>query len=220
MRLVLLGPPGVGKGTQGRRLAEANGWALISTGEILREAGTRGTSLGIKAKRLMDQGLLVPDDVMIGLVRERTLEPDAAHGFVLDGFPRTVPQADALDAMLKGRKKKLDAVISLSVDEDELVRRLGARRECPKCKRAYNQVSAPSKDPRYCDDDPDVELVQRADDAPETVKKRLQVYREQTSPLIEYYRGRGRLIEVPGIGTTEEVYRSLQDALGRADRVG
>jgi adenylate kinase len=214
MRLVLLGPPGVGKGTQGRRLAGEHRWALISTGEMLREAVEKKTQLGIEARKRMDAGLLVPDDVMIGLVKERSGESDAREGFVLDGFPRTVPQADALDSMLQRREQRLDVVLSLEAPEDELVRRLSARRECPVCKRAYNLVTAPPRDGRHCDDHPESELVQRADDREETVKKRLQVYEAQTAPLIEYYRGQGRLREVRGLGSPDEVYRSLTQALG------
>ena len=214
MRLVLLGPPGVGKGTQGRRLSQEHHWALISTGEILRDAVARHTPLGREAKKTMEAGLLVGDDVMIGLVRERSTEHDAEDGFVLDGFPRTVPQADALDSMLQSRELRLDAAVSLTAPEEELVRRLSARRECPVCKRAYNLVSAPPKDGRHCDDHPDVELVQRADDAPETVKQRLRVYQEQTAPLLGYYRGQGRLREVPGDGPADEVFEALVRALG------
>lgn len=214
MRVVLLGPPGVGKGTQGRRLAGDHRWALISTGEMLRAAVANGTSLGREAGKRMDQGLLVPDDVMIGLVRERSDAPDASGGFVLDGFPRTVPQADALDSMLQGRGHRLDAVISLAVPEDELVRRLSARRECPVCKRAYNLESHPPKDGVHCDDHPEAVLVQRADDAEATVRKRLEVYRRETAPLLDYYRGQGRLREVRGSGSMDEVYRALTAALG------
>ena len=214
VRVVLLGPPGVGKGTQGRLLATGHGWALISTGEMLREAAARRTPLGIEARRLMDAGRLVGDEVMIGLVKERTGQRDAAAGFVLDGFPRTVPQADALDAMLGERGQVLDAAVSLAAPEDELVRRMSARRECPVCKRAYNLVSAPPRDGCHCDDHPTVELRRRVDDAPETVKLRLQVYARETAPLIEYYRSRARLREVGGLGTTDEVYGSLARALG------
>lgn len=217
MRLVLLGPPGVGKGTQGRRLAQEHGWPLISTGEILREAVARGTPLGVEARRRMDAGLLVPDDVMVGLVRERTAEPDAARGYVLDGFPRTVPQARGLDEVLAERGQKLDAAASLSAEESELVRRLSARRECPVCQRAYNLESAPPRDGRHCDDHPQQELVQRADDREETVVKRLEVYREQTEPLVDYYRRQGRLIEVPGTGPVDDVYANLKRALGAAE---
>ena len=212
--MVLLGPPGVGKGTQGRRLASEHGWGLISTGEMLRDAAARRTPLGIEAQRLMDAGQLVGDDVMIGLVKERSSQSDAAPGFVLDGFPRTVPQADALDAMLDERGQTLDAAVSLTAPRDELVRRISARRECPICKRAYNLVSAPPRDGRHCDDHPGAELRQRADDAPETVKRRLEVYARETTPLLEYYRSRDRLREVAGLGTMDEVYGSLVRVLG------
>jgi len=214
MRVVLLGPPGAGKGTQGRRLASGHGWALISTGEMLREAAAKRTPLGVEAKRLMDAGLLVGDDVMIELVRERTGLPDAAAGFVMDGFPRTVPQAEALDRLMEERGQGLDAVVSLVVPEDELCRRMSARRECPVCKRAYNLVTAPPRDGRHCDEHPDGDLVRRADDAPETVKRRLEVYARETAPLLEYYGSRGRKREVDALGTMDEVYGALTRSLG------
>ena len=220
MRVVLLGPPGVGKGTQGRRLATESGWALISTGEMLRDAVARRTPLGLEAGRQMDAGLLVPDEVMVGLVRERSALPDAGLGFVLDGFPRTVPQARALDGMLEGRGQRLDAVVSLVAPEGELVRRLGQRRECPVCKRAYNLESAPPRDGRHCDDHPGTELVQRADDQEATVRKRLEVYREQTAPLVDYYRAQGRLVEVPGTGEVDEVYQAMKQAIGLTESSG
>lgn len=188
MRLVLLGPPGAGKGTQGRRLSQAYGWPLISTGDILRAAVTHKTALGVQAQHQMNQGLLVGDDVMIGLVRERTLEPDTANGYILDGFPRTVPQAAALDALLEERNQRLDAVVSLDVPEEEIVQRLAARK---------SQES-------------------RADDAAETVRRRLDVYREQTEPLIDFYRGRGRLVEIQGVGTVDDIFSALQKSLGVA----
>jgi adenylate kinase len=183
VRIVLLGPPGVGKGTQGQRLAAEGGWPLISTGEMLREAAARGTPLGRTAKQLIEAGLLVPDDVMIGLVRERTALPDALEGFVLDGFPRTVPQAEALDQMLEERGQKLDAIVSLTAPEQELMNRLRERR--------------------------------RVDDSEDTVRMRLQVYRERTAPLIEHYRRLGRLREVNGVGSLDDVFRSLKSAIGR-----
>ena len=214
MRLVLLGPPGVGKGTQGRKLSREKVWALISTGEILREAAARGTALGVEARRRMNAGLLVPDDVMVGLVEERTSQPDAARGYVLDGFPRTVPQAEALDGMLAKREQKLDAVVNLTAPESELVRRLAARRECPVCKRAYNMIGAPPRDGRHCDDHPGTALIQRADDEEETIRKRLEVYREQTAPVVGYYRTLGRLIEVDGLGEVDRVHGGIRRALG------
>ncbi len=209
MRLVLLGPPGVGKGTQGRRLAGDRGVALISTGDMLRDAVARQTPLGRQAKQLMDEGKLVPDDVIVGLVRERSLEDDARKGFVLDGFPRTVPQAVALDAMLAERSCRLDGVVLLTAPDEELVRRLGSRWECPVCRRVYNTLTAPSMDGRHCDDHPETELRQRADDAEATVRTRLQVYRDQTAPLVDYYRCSGRLKEVVGTGPLDEVYAAL-----------
>ena len=214
MRVVLLGPPGVGKGTQGRRLAWGHGWALISTGEMLREAVARGTPLGSTAQRLMDAGQLVGDDVMIALVKERSARPDAGGGFVMDGYPRTVPQAVALDVLLDERGETLDAAVSLAAPVDELVRRMSSRRECPICKRAYNLVSASPRDGRHCDDHPGAELIRRADDAPETVLRRLEVYQRETAPLLEHYRARCRLREIPGLGTMDDVYGSLTRALG------
>ena len=214
MRVVLLGPPGVGKGTQGRRLAGDRGWALISTGELLRDAVARRTPLGLEAQQVMDGGRLVSDVLMIGLVRERTAAADATSGFVLDGFPRTVPQAEALDALLAERGSTVDMVLALTVPEDELVRRLTARRECPMCKRSYNLVSAPPRDDNRCDDHPDATLIQRVDDVEATIRRRLEVYREQTQPLVDFYRSRGRLAGVSGTGATDEVYDRLRQALG------
>ena len=214
MRIVLLGPPGVGKGTQGRRLAVDRGWPLISTGEVLREAASRGTPLGQQVQRIMDDGQLVPDDVMIGVVRDRTAAPDARAGFVLDGFPRTVPQATALEHMLAEHGRAVDVALALVAPEDELVRRLTSRRECPVCKRSYNLVSAPPRKAAHCDDHPQAKLIQRADDEEATILKRLEVYLSQTRPLVDYYRDRGRLIEVPGVGATGDVYDRLKQALG------
>ncbi len=215
MQLVLLGPPGVGKGTQGRRLARDRGWALVSTGDMLRDAIAKQTPLGTAAKKLMDKGLLVPDDVMIGLVRERTLDCDAQEGFVLDGFPRTVPQADALDAILRERSRPLNKVVALTAPDEELVRRLSARWECPACRRVYNALSAASKDGRHCDDHPATELIQRVDDTVETVRRRLEVYQAQTAPLVDYYRVQGRLVEVDGTGPLDSVHGALVAAVDR-----
>ncbi len=215
MLWVLLGPPGVGKGTQGRRLATGRGWALVSTGDMLRDAVAKQTPLGLEAKQLMDGGRLVSDDVIVGLVRERTLEPDAVSGVVFDGFPRTVPQAIALDATLAERGQKLDGAVLLSAPDEELVRRLSSRWECPVCRRVYNTVFAPAQDGRHCDDHPATELRQRDDDAEATVRTRLQVYREQTAPLVDYYRCGGRLKEVVGTGPLDEVQDALVRVVGR-----
>lgn len=214
----MLGAPGVGKGTQGRRLAAVCGCPLISTGEILREAVARGTPLGLEARRQMDSGQLVDDGVMIGLVRERTGEPDTGEGFVLDGFPRTVPQAEALDAMLAARGQQIDVVLSITVNEDELVRRLRGRRECPVCKRAYNPEGAPAQDGRHCDDHPAVELRSRPDDSEEVVRYRFAEFRAKTAPLADYYAGTGRLRPVAGVGTVDEVFETLRREAGRGSR--
>ncbi len=214
----MLGAPGVGKGTQGRRLAAVCGCALISTGEILREAAARGTALGLEARRQMDSGRLVDDDVMVGLVRERTSEPDAQEGFVLDGFPRTVPQAEALDAMLAARGQQIDVVLSITVNEDELIRRLQGRRECPVCKRAYNPEGAPARDGRHCDEHPDAELRPRKDDSEESVRQRFAEFQAKTAPLVAYYAVGGRLRAVAGTGTVDEVFETLQREAGCGSR--
>jgi len=216
MRVILLGPPGVGKGTQGRRLAAERGWPLISTGELLRDAVAQRTPLGDQARRLMDAGQLVPDEVMIGLVKDRIAQPDAAKGFVLDGFPRTVPQAEALEAILEERGIAIDSALLLAAPEDELVRRLSKRMECPICKRAYNEVLAAPRIAGRCDDHPDVELAHRADDDEVTVRSRLSVYDGQTRPLVGYYKSRNRLAEVEGVGAPEDVFTRLRQALAVA----
>lgn len=213
MNIVLLGPPGVGKGTQGRRLNAEFGWPLISTGEMLRDAAARGTPLGLEAKRMSDAGDLVPDDVMIGLVRERLSQPDASTGFILDGFPRTTIQASALDDILAERGTSLDTVALLNAPGEELVRRLGARRECPVCKRAYNLISAPPRDGRHCDDHVEVDLVRRVDDADDTIRQRLAVYRKQTEPLIGHYRGQGKLREFSGTESADVVYGAIRQVI-------
>jgi adenylate kinase len=213
VRVVMLGPPGVGKGTQGSRLARERGCPLISTGAMLREAAARRTPLGDMARQQMDAGHLVSDDVMIGLVQARTQEADAERGFVLDGFPRTVPQAESLDVMLKTRGQGLDAVVRLVAPAEELVRRMSRRRECPVCHRIYNLETAPSRVADRCDDHPETVLVQRVDDAEATVRTRLTVYEEQTAPLAAYYRQKSRLIDVDGTGSTERVYQNLVRAL-------
>lgn len=208
MRLVLLGAPGVGKGTQAQRLAERYHTVRISTGDLLREAVRQQTALGLEAKRYMDQGALVPDDVMIGLVREQLSARSGRTGYVLDGFPRTIAQADALGRLLDECREPLDAVANLDVNEQELVRRLSGRRTCPKCQRVYQIDSAPSAKGEQCEAC-GTTLAQRDDDRPETVKKRLAVYREQTRPLLDYYRERGLLREIDGLGLVETVTERL-----------
>jgi len=211
-RVIFLGAPGAGKGTQARRLA--GGWAVpqVATGDMLREAVAEGTPLGREAKRFMDSGALVPDEVVIGLVDERLARPDAASGYVLDGFPRTVAQAEALDALLRRRGQDLDRVIFFDVSRDELLRRLTGRRICRQCGTAFHLVSAPPRVAGRCDQCGG-ELYQRPDDAEATVAHRLDVYQKQTAPLLDYYRDRGLLVRVEGEGPVERVAESIQRAV-------
>ncbi len=210
----MLGAPGTGKGTQGRRLAAAGGCPLISTGEILREAVAQATPLGLEARQQMDAGRLVDDRVMIALMRERMARPDTDGGFVLDGFPRTVPQAEALDALLAERGQGIERVLYLQVSEDELVRRLQGRRECPVCMRAYNLEGMVPKDGRHCDDHPAVELRVRADDSEAAIRQRFEEYRAKTAPLVAYFETTGRLRRVSGTGTADEVFDALHREAG------
>ncbi len=215
----MLGAPGTGKGTQGRRLAAAGHCPLISTGEILREAVAQATPLGLEARRQMDAGRLVDDRVMIALVSERLARPDTGEGFVLDGFPRTVPQAEALDTLLAERRQEIESVLYLQVDEDRLVRRLLGRRECPVCMRAYNLEGMAPRDGRHCDDHPTVELRVRADDSEATIRQRFEEYRAKTAPLVEYYEATHRLRRVPGTGPADGVFSALLREAGRVPPV-
>jgi adenylate kinase len=212
MRVVFLGPPGAGKGTQSRQLADERGAAHVATGDMLREAVAQGTPLGREAKRHMDAGGLVPDDVVIGLVAERLGQPDAVNGFVLDGFPRTAAQAEALDRMLGGRGLALDRVIFLDVSRAELLRRLTGRRVCRNCGANYHVVSAPPRTPGRCDSCGGA-LYQREDDAEAAVAHRLDVYERQTAPLLAYYRTRGQLASVSGEGAVDEVAAAITRAV-------
>lgn len=186
MNLILFGPPGAGKGTQGTLLAEKRGLLKISTGDILRDAVRVGTPLGLEAKKFMDAGELVPDSVILGLVREAIDVAAGATGFIMDGFPRTIPQAEGVDLMLTAMDKPIDALAVLDVDEEILVKRLSGRRSCPNCGAVYNIYFDQPKKEGICDRC-NGELVQRADDARDTVVRRLEVYKEQTAPIIEYY---------------------------------
>jgi adenylate kinase len=208
MRIVFLGAPGVGKGTQAQWVAARFHQPKISTGDILREAVRNQTPLGLQAKACMDQGKLVPDDVVVGIVEEKLAQPECARGFLLDGFPRTVRQAEELDAMLKTRGQKLDQVINVVVAKDEVVRRLTGRRSCPKCQAVYHVEFAPPKREGICDKC-GAELVQRSDDTKATVEARLSVYEEQTAPLISFYRRRGLLSDLDGSGRIEAVQQRL-----------
>ncbi|MBE0576333.1 MAG: adenylate kinase [Desulfuromonadales bacterium] len=198
MKLILLGPPGAGKGTQAKMLVEEFSIPQISTGDILRAAVKDGTPMGKKAKEYMNTGGLVPDEVVVGIVRDRLQEEDCNNGFILDGFPRTVAQADALQASLQEMSKELDRVISLEVDAEALVERLTGRRTCKECGRGYHVKFDPPREAGICDVCGGT-LFQRDDDQEETIRKRLQVYSEQTAPLISYYREAGVLMELDGM---------------------
>jgi adenylate kinase len=215
VRLIFLGPPGAGKGTQARELAREWGVPQIATGEMLREAVAAGTSLGREAKRIMETGALVPDDVMVGLIADRLRQPDAAGGFILDGFPRTTAQAEALDRLLKDLGQRLDAVVYFQVAEPELVRRLTGRRLCRQCQTAFHMVSAPPKREGVCDRCGG-ELYQRDDDSEATVRHRLQVYERQTAPLLEYYRDRDLLAPIPGEGAVATIRAAIRRAATEA----
>ena len=198
MRIILLGPPGAGKGTQAKAITERFGIPQISTGDILRSAVRDGTSMGVRAKVCMDSGALVPDEVVVGIVCERLQQSDCSSGFILDGFPRTVAQADALRRTLVQMNYPLQAVISLDVDEEVLVERLTGRRTCRSCAMGYHVTFSPSRQSGRCDAC-GAELFQREDDREETIRHRLTVYREQTAPLIGYYGEQGLLFTVDGM---------------------
>lgn len=212
MKLILLGPPGAGKGTQAKMLTEKFGIPQISTGDILRAAVKAGTPMGLKAREFMDAGALVPDEVVIGIVVERLQQEDCEPGFILDGFPRTVPQADALSENLKALGKELDAVISLEVDIEALVERLTGRRTCKDCGRGYHVTFDPPKVEGVCDACGG-ELYQRDDDQEETIRKRLAVYNEQTAPLIDYYADAGLLKSLDGMQQIDKVQQEMLNLL-------
>jgi adenylate kinase len=216
LNVVLLGAPGSGKGTQAERISPAFALPHISTGNMLRAALAAGTPLGLEAKRYMEAGELVPDEVVIGLIRERLAEDDARRGFLLDGFPRTLEQARALDAMLAEAGRALTDVVLIDVPEDELVQRLSGRRMCRGCGKGYHTVFDPPRKPDICDVCGG-ELYQRDDDNEETVRNRLQVYRRQTEPLVDYYSGRGVLETVAGGGRVpDDVFTDVQRVLTRS----
>jgi adenylate kinase len=208
MRIVFLGAPGVGKGTQADRVAAHFKLAKISTGDLLREAVRNQTDLGREAKRYMDQGQLVPDAVVIGLVLDKLVEPGSANGFVLDGFPRTVAQAEELGTALQATKRPLQRVVNFQVPRADVVRRLSGRRSCPKCQATFHVEFAPSKKGNACDRCGET-LVQRSDDKPEAIETRLKVYGEQTAPLIQYYASKRLLSELDASGPVDEVFEAL-----------
>jgi adenylate kinase len=213
MDLILLGPPGSGKGTQAKKMVERYHIPQISTGDILRAALKEKTRLGLEAKQYMDQGRLVPDEVVVGIVRDRLKAPDCRGGFILDGFPRTVPQAEALGVTLQTMKRGIDHVISIEVDKEELLKRLGGRRTCRSCGAMYHLMFDPPKKEGVCDKCGG-ELYQRDDDHEKTIRARLKVYDEQTAPLIAYYRGKGLLHSIDGVGEVGEIFQKIVKAIG------
>jgi len=215
MNVILLGPPGAGKGTQAKKLSAEFGTPQISTGDILRDAARRGTELGKLAAPLMQSGQLVPDDLVVKIVEERLRQPDASRGFVLDGFPRTIPQAEALDAALAKAGRKIDAVVSLDVPESTLIQRISGRRSCAKDGSVYHLNENPPKQAGCCDkcNSP---LIQREDDQEDKVRERLAVYARQTAPLKDFYAKRGLLRSIEGVGTPEGVYLDIKRALGKS----
>jgi len=212
MRIILLGPPGAGKGTQAKDLVQKYGIPQISTGDILRKNLAEKTPLGLEAKKYMDKGELVPDSVVVGIVKERLKEADCSKGYILDGFPRTVPQAQALDAALSEMGTPLDRVLSIEVPDEELVQRLGGRRTCRSCQAGYHVKFKPSKSDGKCDACGG-ELYQRDDDQEEAIKNRLKVYQSSTAPLIDYYKGKGLLKGINGVGGMKEILDRMVKAL-------
>ena len=212
MNLILLGPPGSGKGTQAQKIGEQYHIPQISTGDILRGAVKEQTPLGVEAQGYMDQGSLVPDEVVVGIVRERLMASDCNGGFILDGFPRTLPQAEALDVTLEEMKREIDHVINIEVANDELLKRLTGRRTCRTCGTMYHLMFNPPKKENICDKCGG-ELYQRDDDQEATIRARLQVYEEQTAPLIAYYKDKGLLRTINGVGAIEEIFRAIVKAV-------
>jgi len=215
MRILLLGKPGSGKGTQSKHIASVRGIPAISTGDLIRHAIREGTELGVRFKSYTDHGKLVPDELVIEMVEERLAKPDTKPGFLLDGFPRTVPQAEALERMLAKRGKPLDAAVNLDVPDDIIIDRTVGRRSCPKDGSVYHVTFNPSKDGVHCDRC-GTALIQRPDDTEEVVKKRITEYERNTHALIDFYRGRRILIDVDGVASPEHVEKRIEAALKSA----
>ena len=213
MKLILLGPPGAGKGTQAKRLEESRGLKQVSTGDMLRAAVHDGTPLGLEADRIMKAGKLVPDGIMIDMIAERIGQPDCRRGVILDGFPRTVRQAEALDAMLANRSQGLDAVIEMVVDDAVLVERIAGRYSCAKCGAVYHDKTQQPKSPGICDVCGSKEFKRRPDDNPQTVQARLQEYYQQTAPIVPYYKQKGLLRQVDGMAQVDAVTRQIEAVL-------
>ncbi len=213
MRLIFLGPPGAGKGTQAQKLAELTGICQVSTGDILRQAVKDGTEMGKRAKACMDAGQLVPDEVVIGIVRDKIAAPECADGFILDGFPRTTGQAEALDVILLNFSAPVDHVVAFTVDDEALVKRLSGRRTCLGCGAMYHIAFAPPSVKDVCDKCGG-ELIQREDDKESVIRDRLAVYEKSTRPLLDYYRSKGTLTEVSASASVDSVFADLKSVVG------
>ncbi len=214
MNVILLGPPGSGKGTQAKRVEQAYGITQLSTGDMLRAATASGSELGLRVKSIMDSGQLVPDGIIIDMIADRIGQPDCRNGFILDGFPRTLPQAQALDEMLARRGLRLDHVIEFEVDEPALIDRLAGRFSCQQCGASYHERDNRPNIDGICDVCGGCEFACRADDRPDTVRARLEVYHRQTAPILPYYRERGILRRVDGMAEIDGVTREIEEILG------
>ena len=216
MNLILLGPPGAGKGTQAKLLEEKRGLKQLSTGDMLRAAVAAGTEYGKRAKTVMDRGELVSDEVVVSIIAERLAAPDVKKGFILDGFPRNTAQAEALDAMLKSKGLKLDWVIEMKVDDEALVDRISGRFTCAKCGKGYHDKFEKPKKPGVCDVCGSTEFIRRADDNEKTVRDRFGIYNKQTTPLVAYYAARRNLTQVDGMAAIADVNRQIEEVLNGA----
>jgi adenylate kinase len=216
MNLILLGPPGAGKGTQAQRIQDRYGAVQLSTGDMLRAAVAAGTEIGMQAKAVMEAGKLVSDDIMVRLIAERIDQPDTKQGFILDGFPRTVAQAEALDKMLASKRLKLDAVIEMKVDDEVLTRRISGRYSCAQCGTVYHDETKKPKISGVCDKCGSKDFTRRKDDNAETVKARLVAYHAQTAPLLPYYQAKGILRAIDGMAPIDEVTAQLEALLKAA----
>lgn len=212
MKLIFLGPPGAGKGTQAEKICRDFNIVQLSTGDILRNNRKLGTELGKKAQSFMDAGNLVPDEIIINMIKEEIKKPELANGYLLDGFPRTVKQAEALDSLLETMNEKLDSTLVLEVPNEELILRLSSRRTCPVCQKTYHLIFNPPKAEGICDND-GATLYQRDDDKEEAILNRLQVYENQTKPLIEYYTIKGIAKRINGVGSIDEIYNQIKTIL-------